>query len=40
MTDDVRKDDPEEPYEAPRIEDLESGPAVTAAGLTGTDDSQ
>jgi hypothetical protein len=36
MTDDTRKHEHDEPYEAPKVEDLEteSGPAVTAAGGT------
>jgi hypothetical protein len=40
MTDDIRNErDEPEAYEAPRVEDLEteSGPSVTAAGTTGTD---
>lgn len=39
MTDDIRKDEPDEPeaYEAPTVDDLEAedGPSVTSAGLTG-----
>jgi len=39
MTDDVHGNEPEEPYEAPKVEDIENerGPSVTSAGLTLTD---
>mgnify|MGYP000215093571 CR=1 FL=1 len=38
MPDDIRTDEPDDPYEAPKVEDLEteSGPSVTSAGLTVT----
>lgn len=34
MSDDIRKDEPDGAYEAPKVDDLESenGPSVTAAG--------